>query len=100
MAREVLPLLVVIAGLVTAAVVTAAARAPIEGLRILLDFLLAAGLLRLSSAEGWKVLAVAGLTVVVRQLVGRGLFRARRARLPLAPPARAGGSRADQVHAR
>ena len=61
------------AGLVAAAVAAAAARRPLLGLKILLDFLLAAGLLRLTGDPAWTTVATAAAIVAVRRLVGAGL---------------------------
>lgn len=78
--------LVVAGGLVAGAVVAAAARVPGEGLRCLLDFLLAAGLLRLAAGPTWESIAVAALTVVVRLLVSRSFRSAAAQRAPPAGP--------------
>lgn len=64
------------AGLVSGAIVALVARAPREGLRSLLDFLLAAGLIRLTGDLTWTTLLLAAATIAVRQVVGRGLRRA------------------------
>ena len=61
------------AGLVAAAVVLLATRRPVFALTVLLDFLLAAGLLRLTGQPGWGALASAAAVVAVRRLVGVGL---------------------------
>lgn len=63
----------VAAGLVSAVIVAAVGRAPREGLRVLLDFLLAAGLLRLLGPQSWTTLAVAALIIVIRQVAGHGI---------------------------
>lgn len=60
-------------GLVTGLIVAGAARAPREGLKVLLDFLLAAGLLRLMGPQSWATLTAAAVTIAVRQVAGRGL---------------------------
>ncbi|MEV8631213.1 hypothetical protein AB0395_06100 [Streptosporangium sp. NPDC051023] len=41
---------------------------------VLLDFLLAAGLLRLSQAQTWTAIAVAALTLVIRRVVAAGFL--------------------------
>ncbi|GAA4428291.1 hypothetical protein GCM10023169_29240 [Georgenia halophila] len=43
------------------------------GLSVLLDLLLAAGLLRLTADPGWGVLATTALVVAIRHLVTAGL---------------------------
>lgn len=43
------------------------------GVAVLLDMLLAAGLLRLVAADTWSAIAVAAAVVAVRRLVGLGL---------------------------
>ena len=63
-------LAVTVGGPVAAAVVLASRRAPFLALKVLLDFLLAAGLLRLTGRPGWPVLAGAAAVVVLRRLVG------------------------------
>lgn len=57
-----------------------ATRAALKGLRVLLDFLLAAGLLRLGQTGTWTPLLLAALTLVVRQVATRGLGAGRTAR--------------------
>ena len=66
-------LAVTAAGLLAAAAVLAATRQPLFALKVLLDFLLAAGLLRLTGQPGWAALATAAALVAVRRLVGVGL---------------------------
>ena len=66
-------LAVTAAGVVAAAVTLAATRRPLLAITVLLDFLLAAGLLRLTGHPGWPVLAGAAAVVVLRRLVGYGL---------------------------
>ena len=66
------------AGLVAAAVTLAVTRRPLLALGVLLDFLLAAGLLRLTGRPGWPVLATAAAVVVLRRLIGVGLRAGRR----------------------
>ena len=61
------------AGLVVAAAVLAATRRPLFALKVLLDFLLAAGLLRLTGDPGWATVLTAAAIVAVRRLLGVGL---------------------------
>ena len=60
-------------GLVAAAVTLGATRRPMLALKVLLDFLLAAGLLRLTGRPDWPVLAGAAGVIVLRRIVGFGL---------------------------
>jgi hypothetical protein len=75
--RDTLALALVAAGLLSGAGVALRTRAPLEGLRWLLDFLLAAGLLRLSVAGTPAALATAAAIVAVRQVIGLGIRRGR-----------------------
>ncbi len=75
------------AGLLAAAVVLTATRRPEFALKVLLDVLLAAGLLRLTGQPGWAALATAAAVVAVRRLVGIGLRAGRRPAAALPPPA-------------
>ncbi|GAB3349442.1 hypothetical protein [Modestobacter lapidis] len=71
-------------------------RRPSLALAVLLDLLLAAGLLRLGSDPGWQAIAVAAALVGLRRVIGAGLRVGGRswARAPSAPgPGRS--SRAD-----
>jgi len=61
-------------GLVAAAVVLAAARSARAAMAVLLDFLTAAGLLRLVGEPTWDALAAAAAVVAVRKLVVAGLY--------------------------
>jgi uncharacterized membrane protein len=63
----------VAAGLVAGAAVALSAREGLLGLRVALDFWLAAGLLNLSRATGWEALLVTALIIAVRQTVGMSL---------------------------
>jgi len=56
-------------GLLCAATVLARTRSLRQALPVLLEFLMAAGLLRLSSAATWRALATAAVIVVLRKLV-------------------------------
>ncbi|PJE98052.1 hypothetical protein CUT44_02080 [Streptomyces carminius] len=60
-------------GLVSAAVVLVAARRLMPALAVLLDFLIAAGLLRLAGDPAWDTVAAAAAVVAVRKLVTAGL---------------------------
>lgn len=62
------------AGLLAASVVLAATRRPQLALEVLLDFLLAAGLLRLTGHPDWATLGTAAAIVALRRLVGFGLL--------------------------
>ena len=61
------------AALVSAAIALAATRRPALALGILLDLLVAAGLLRLVGDPGWTALASAAVIIALRHLVGSGL---------------------------
>ena len=50
------------------------------GLAVLLDLLLAAGLLRLSAAASWQALATAAALVAVRKVANLGIGASQRAR--------------------
>ncbi|WP_433304841.1 hypothetical protein ACQP2F_16430 [Actinoplanes sp. CA-030573] len=63
----------VAAGLVAGVVVALSARDGRLGLRVGLDFWLAAGLLNLSLARDWQGPLVAGLVLAVRQTAGLGM---------------------------
>jgi hypothetical protein len=60
-------------GIVLGGLTLAIFRRPPMALHLLLDFLLAAGLLRLSTDASWQVLAITATVVVVRRLVTVGL---------------------------
>ena len=86
----------VAAGFVSGFVVAWFTRTPLEGVKTLLDFLLAAGLLRLGHADSWTSLALAALTIVIRQIAGAGLRTARGVlRGPASAARGAGSSRSD-----
>ncbi|SCG44653.1 hypothetical protein [Micromonospora halophytica] len=55
------------------AVVLVTARSWRTALRVLLDLLVAAGLLRLTVGQGWSALASAGAVILLRQLLWAGL---------------------------
>ena len=80
MSYDAVAVVVVSAGLMCGVVVAVRGRAPLEGLRVLLDFLLAAGLIRLTGADSWTPLLLAALTLVVRQTAGQGLRAGERIR--------------------
>ena len=61
------------AGLVAAAVTLLATRRPLQSVRVLLDFLLAAGLLRLTGSPDWATLGAAAAIIALRRLAGLGL---------------------------
>ena len=68
-----LALAVVAAGLLAAGVVLVAGQRPLPALAVLLDFLVAAGLLRLTGSPGWPELLTAAAVVLLRRLLGSGL---------------------------
>lgn len=63
----------VVLGLASGAVVAVLGRSPREGLLVLLDFLVAAGLVRLLGPQTWTTLGVAALVIAVRHLAGYGV---------------------------
>ncbi len=77
--------LVVLAGLVLAALALAATRSPWAAMPMLLDFLLAAGLLRLSASGSWHAITTAPEIVVIRKVAGLGIAQGRQARTGPAP---------------
>lgn len=82
--------LIVVMGLAAALVVLLFGGGQGGALAVLLDFLLAAGLLRLSQAQTWTAIATAALTALIRKIAVAGLFlRSRRG------PRVTTGSRAD-----
>ncbi|CAL9336646.1 hypothetical protein SUDANB15_00175 [Streptomyces sp. enrichment culture] len=60
-------------GLVASAVVLVAARRLMAGLVVLLDFLIAAGLLRLAGEPSWDAIVTVATVIAVRKLVTAGL---------------------------
>ena len=68
-----LALAVTAAGLLAAGATLRSTRRPQFALKVLLDFLLAAGLLRLTGQPGWPALVIAAAIVAVRRLIGVGL---------------------------
>lgn len=73
-------LIITAAGLIVAAVALARTRRARLALALLLDFLTAAALLRLSAPPTWRALGAAALTIVVRQLASHALTADRGAR--------------------
>ncbi len=63
------------AGIVLAALTLVLFRRPLLALHVLLDLLLAAGLLRLSVDASWQSIAVTAVVIAVRHVVTRGLTR-------------------------
>ena len=61
------------AALAAGALTLAATGRPATALAVLLDLLLAAGLLRLVGDPGWQAIATAAAIVVTRRLIGAGL---------------------------
>ena len=76
--------------LVAGTVALAATRRPATALGVLLDLLLAAGLLRLAAEPTWGSIATAAAVVLLRRLIGMGLRAGDRV---LSPPAVARGDR-------
>ena len=68
-----LALLVTAAALAAGLVVLGATRRPAAALPVLLDLLVAAGLLRLVGEPSWQALATAAAILVLRRLIGFGL---------------------------
>jgi uncharacterized membrane protein len=62
-----------LAALVAAALTLAVTRRPALALSVLLDLLLAAGLLRLAGDPGWGPIVIAAAIVVLRRVIGFGL---------------------------
>ena len=79
--------LVVLAAIVVAGLVLVTTRNPYVALPVLLDFLLAAGLLRLSATASWGAIGGAALVIAIRKVAGIGIRAGRRARrnAPAAP---------------
>ena len=71
---------VVTAGLALSALTLLSTRRLSAALPVLLDLLLAAGLLRLSATASWQAIASAAAIVVIRKLATLGITAARRAR--------------------
>jgi hypothetical protein len=65
------------AAVVVGVLVLVASRSPRMTLHVLLDLLLAAGLLRLAAAETWRAIAVAAAIVGIRKLASGGILRPR-----------------------
>jgi hypothetical protein len=68
-----LALLVTAAALAAGLVALIATRRPAAALPVLLDLLVAAGLLRLVGEPSWQALATAAAILVLRRLIGFGL---------------------------
>lgn len=66
-------LLVTLLGLVSGALVLLRGRELLPAMGVLLEFLLAAGLLRLADDPGWRQLVTAAAVVVLRRVVSLGL---------------------------
>ena len=79
---EQVALLLTAAGVVTGLLVTASTRRLSDGLPVLLDFLLAAGLLRLASLDSWVAIASVALVVVIRRMAASGIRRSEGAGRP------------------
>jgi hypothetical protein len=61
------------AAIVAGVLALVATRRPLLALKVLLDLLLAAGLLRLTGDPGWRTILTAAAIVAVRRLIGVGL---------------------------
>ena len=61
------------AGLVAGLLALAVTRRPGLALQVFLDFLMAAGLLRLTGDPGWPTIATAAVIVALRRVIGAGL---------------------------
>jgi hypothetical protein len=70
--------ILVAAALVVSGLVLASTRSPATALAVLLDLLLAAGLLHLSADAAWSAIGSAALVVVIRKVAGLGLSAGRR----------------------
>ncbi len=79
-------LVVVVVGIALSAAVLASTRDLQAALPVLLDFMLAAGLLRLSATATWQAIASAAGIVVIRKIVVAGIGAGRRARAEAAAP--------------
>ena len=69
---------VIAAGIAAGFLALVATRNPPLAIDVLLDLLVAAGLLRLVGDPGWQVLITTAVILVLRRLVGAGLRAARR----------------------
>lgn len=79
-------LLCVVFALGAALAVGAATRQLGAAAPVLLDLLLASGLLRLAAGGSWRALATAAAIVAVRRLAGSGVRASRSARMAAQPP--------------
>lgn len=66
--------LIAAAGIVLSAATLLVFRRPAVALHVLLDLLLAAGLLRLSADGAWSVIAVTAVVVLLRRVLTRSLL--------------------------
>jgi hypothetical protein len=69
--------MIALAAVVVAGLVLASTRRPTVALPVLLDLLLAAGLLRLTADLQWDAIASAALVVVIRKLASVGIAAGR-----------------------
>jgi hypothetical protein len=72
--------LVIAAALAVSALTLLSTRRIATALPVLLDLLLAAGLLRLSATASWQAIASAAAIVLIRKLATLGITAARKAR--------------------
>jgi hypothetical protein len=80
-----LALLVTAAALLAGLVALVATRRPAAALPVLLDLLVAAGLLRLVGTPSWSALATAAAVILLRRLIGVGLRTGGRTRASTRP---------------
>ncbi|MGY2127754.1 hypothetical protein [Blastococcus sp. SYSU DS0617] len=75
-------LVIGVAALAAGAVVLVRTRRPTAALPVLLELLLAAGLLRLAGDPSWGAIATAAALVLLRRLIGAGLRAGERSLVP------------------
>ncbi len=85
---EQVALLVSAAGVVTGVLVALSTRRLLDGLPVMLELLLAAGLLRLALLDSWVAIVSVALVVVVRKLAVSGIRLAASAGRPWPGPRR------------
>lgn len=82
---------VVVAGMIAAVLALAATRSPLQAVATLLDFFVAAALLRLAGEQSWPGLGQAAAIMVLRHIITAGLHRAELGRQDISkrPPGQA-----------